>query len=554
MLPVDSSSAPRTYTPPPPPVSTRTTTGYAAPAHVPSGTHLSDTQVRAESQRILDVGDRTMWGDDLDARARAFSEAMGGLDADSAQRLFRQVTSDDRGAMSSWLTGDKVFAQTADPAQRAAVVNAYAHTYALGQGGDMFDALNFLSGGRGSALLEGGPGIMSGALKQVDDMLAAGDTRTTDSLRQDLGTALLQRYGTQEGRAYNPAAAAYAVHLMSGSSDPTMTGRAFGALPPDQRSQVFQGLNDFGLTFARGGEADPMVQLVNSVTTTGGYGLYRTSDGQTYRELGIELVRDASAGDHSALFPEGNEHTDPARASAFSSMLLSSRDEILNTMLDTRDMAFDPANPDGQSTLVGEDGVALANLMRATALDSDNPRQQAVLTSLSDYVGDQQALARSGDPADHDLAVIRLGGFAAVTTDAVTQLQSDITADREANAAVVSFLVDTALSAVPGGGAFGGSAEKALTEVLGDSVMSRLAGSVTGEIVDQATGKLTDDAKARLTEMLGPDGEAVLDKTTLSNDLHRAIYAGAEQRGDVNDINAAFTTMRTAITYGRDGG
>ncbi len=516
------------------------------------GIHLTDSQVQSEASHILGVGDRTLWTDDYDARMRAFGGEMGQLDADSAKRLFEAVTSKDGGAYDSWLQGPRMLDQVKDPDQQAAIVNAFSRAYQEGKAGDSWQALDFLSGGQGSALTQGAMAVESGGLSNVDKVLGAGSYWITDGVRETLGGDLMKQYVGQQGN-FNMAGAALATHIMSGSPDPTMTARVYAGFNADDRAKIFQGVNEMGQGYVRTGQADPMAQLVNSVDSQSWNTLSRTPDGKTYGDLAVELVRDANIPgdlDGRPLFPNDDRQADPGRAQAFSQLFIDNRDKILDTMTDTRHLDLDASTSNPNDTYVGNDGVALANLLRATALDSGNPLQKQMTASLSGYIREQKDAINGTDETARQQGLMHLGGLGAASTEAVSQLGDDLAGDQAARQAVVGFLADVALSAVPvAGGALSKEADKALTDMFGDGIVQKLSSKVSGKLIDTATGTLTDQAKQQLVDLVGSDDAAILDKTNAINHLHDAIYqdAGSYQ----TELDSTFTTMQDQIALSR---
>ena len=520
-------------------------------------THLTDAQVNAEADHIHSVGDRTLWTDDYDARMRAFAQELGSLDADSAKRLFEKVLEKDPGATQSWLQGSRLLSQVSDPTQRAAVVDAFSQAYQEGKAGGPYAALDFLSGSA-SSCLNAGQGLTNGSIAQMDKVLNAGDYWDTDSLRQTLGQQVLTQYSVNAGpRGPEFGAAALAVHLTSGSTDPSQTARMFGGLTPDQRNAVFHQVSAAGNVYARAGQADPLTQLVQSVDYQGAINpLAKTSDGQTYGHLSVELIRDAGQKEEdgsSALYPDLYDHekTDPGRAAAFSQLFVDNKDDVLNTMLDPRNEKLDPSVNDGKTTYLATDSMALGNLLRGTAFEGKNPMQTQVLGALKDYVAANRADLASSDPSVKDQAEIHLGGLAGVASDSVLQLKTDIDADNASKAAVVSFLVDTAVSAIPGGGSAEGVVKAVVGRAFGEGVASELVQKLGTNLIDQATGRLTDQAKDELTKLIGDQGTQVFERTALANTLHDAIYGNAKELGVENDLDGAFQAVANDLARAR---
>ncbi len=531
-----------------------------APSTTPSaatsstgGVHLSDQQVQSTAHHILSVGDRTLWTDDYDARMKAFAQEMGTLDANSAQRLLSQVMKDDSGATQSWLQGDRLLNDVSDPTQRAAVVDAFSADYVSGKTSDATNvqqALDFMTGGSGYSLTQGAMGVMSGGLQKLDAFLNAGDTQATDGLRQKLGEQLFQVATTSRQTDFNPSAAALGVHIMSGSSDPGMAARVYGELSASDRSTVFDQVSTFGNVYARMGQSDALSQLVSSVDYESTFPMAKTSNGnESYQDVGVDLIRQAYK--DKALYPDPDNNTavDPGRATAFSSLFIDNQSHVLNTMLDVRNTTDDPTVTAGSNpvTYEGEDGAALANLFRATALESKNPLQSSMLSSLSSYISSEKANARSSDPNVQASAYMHLGALSAVSENAVSQLQGDINADAASQKAFISFIVDTAFSALPAGDLAKAGATSVIENVFGSKVAQDLANNVSGSLIDTATGTLTDKAKDTLAKLLGPGGEDVASKITYSNDIKNMIFAGVGDAA-VERLDNTYTDYQVAIT------
>lgn len=523
--PVGYPTNPIPQTPPPPPPQE-------------TGVSLSDQQVEAEAERILDVGDQ-FWTDDYDARMDEFARTAETLDADSAARLFQEIRNQDSGAFDSWLQGDRLLSLNEggriSDAEMGAVVEAFAGAYNNDPdfaGESPLAALSFLDSG-----VHGLTGPMmapDGALQNIDRLLAAGDSPEIDQFRESVGRELLDNYTLGDfSHVSNGEHAALAVHLMSeAEGDPTMAARIFGSYGAEDRGKILDdlamGSDGFGVTRDGEAPADPLSQLITEVAAKG-YAdpPVNASSGAAWGDIATEIVhwsRTAEDPLGENPFYDLDNQPRPERAEAMARLFNGHSETILDNLTAPSNANFDVSSADPDATVDGMNGAALGNLMRMTVLDGGSYSSQVASDLIADYIGQQHELAAAGDGT----AIHRLSMIGGAAQDAVQQLDGDIQADRQAREAFVGFIADIALSAIPvAGGVASGRVSKALEDAFGPGLMTEVRQQVGGNLINTATGELTSEAKQAIVEQLGSDDAAILDAKGSANVVLDALFANA---------------------------
>jgi hypothetical protein len=130
----------------------------------------------------------------------------------------------------------------------------------------------------------------------------------------------------------------------------------------------------------------------------------------------------------------------------------------------------------------------------------------------------------------------RLSMLMGAADDAITQGFNELKAKEDAQAEMVSFIVDLALAGIPVGDKAKDSVAGLIGEIFSNPRVTEALKGVSGSIIDSTTGYLTDEAKAALTDALGEDEAELLDQQGASNALREALMGGIENQRDLAAI------------------
>jgi len=550
MIPVDSTSSSTVTSLPPPdaalytPVA-QTTTPAAQPAAPTSGEqHLDDAQVEQAASDILDVGKRTLWSDDYDARAEAFSALVDSVDDDTAARLFAEVLDQDPGALNSWLQADRLQNLNADgrisDQGLSETVDAFATAYMDGAV-SFYDGFNFIDGYENTLVA---PALNAESFAATDALLAAGDPATMDAFRAKMGEDILrERVTNTEAMGVDTMLpAAYAMHLLD-QVGPTAIADTLEGFNAADRQTIYDAVANGGIGYVNSqgvvpGLEDPMASLIESVAA---------SDNG---EMAVELARYAETANDDLFFDWGGSgYQDPldARAEALGDLVIAHGDTILDalTQYDT-----DLVGSDGRVQQVGVNGVQLGNLLRLTALNPDAANQTQVLNAVTDYAAGLRDTVLTDTGTARQDAIQSLAVLGAAAQDGVNQAFVEADRAAEARQQFADFVVDLALAGIP----FGSSdAAKALIgETFGSAKVQEALQGFTGQIIDSQTGQLTDGAKKVIADALGEDLANAQEMTVAANNLiNDAILSGLGGDDAASIIRNALTSLPDRIDEAR---
>ena len=228
------------------------------------GIHLSDAQVTQTAERILDVGEVTLWFDDYDARLDEFARVVDTLDADSGARLFSEIVEQDPGAFRSWLDADRLTslgdANRIGASETQAVIQAFAGSYADGEV-TAPEVESFFGFSASSA-----PGYQVEAFNNARTLLKNADGPQVD--------AFVQRYAADVfSIAANPHAGigaslrtAFAATLLNDTGGGQALAQAFTDLTPDMQRAVASQLAFSGPAYESNNTHVPELNVENPLT------------------------------------------------------------------------------------------------------------------------------------------------------------------------------------------------------------------------------------------------------------------------------------------------
>jgi hypothetical protein len=493
-----------------------------------AGKHASDAEIKQTVEDVLRTGDRSGRTDDYEKRIDKFAAEAGKLDVDSRARLFAEVLKQDKGALGSWLKIDRLASEVDEghlsQEDRAKIAEGFAEAYNRGLI-DSDNAADF-TGFYDASL--GAPAFSKDAFKTTMGFLGSTEEPEMTAFREKFATEMLKQSIAEDRLGPVGTETELAMHIALTSSDPNMAGRVFASLDSDERQRVLGQLGEFGLGYERSsgeipGLKDPLSGLISSVAR---------QSGKRYDDLALEIAKYAQASPDDAFFDYDHKPID-SRAQALSKLFLGHSDSILRE-LSVRNTDLVVGSGNGSATYAGQNAIELSNLLRATALNPNNSRQQQVFSQLRNYASELKAKVNE-DPAtlnerqrsQREAAKESLAMLGAALRDGVKTGYLDLKKDEEARKAFIGFIADVALAGLPVSKLTDGAVKNALSDVFAnDKVRGALEG-VTGEIVSKATGTLTDKAKSAIADALGAD-KAFLEnqKVSVNNFIEGAILTG----------------------------
>lgn len=468
----------------------------------------TDGEIAGMAAEINDVGESGffLFSDDTDARLEALAGRITALDAESGGRLIGAIAEDDRGALASWMNANDITrlhneGRISD-AEYETLSTAFTTAYNNGEMGYQ-QALQGLSIYRAT-------GIAPALAEPIDNgfsagltFLNAGETDAVDRFREDFGQQMLADYSDPNELGYSPLKAAYATTILADAQDDTLLGRTVADFSPAQRANILQAVAEGGIGYLNSQESvpgldDPLSALIDSVAE---------NSGSRIEDLAVQISRFAETAEDELFYDYGSQgYQDPIaeRAESLGHMFSEHANAILSGL------AVDNQYTGTGSTSAEQNVQQLGNLLRLTALNTDNPYRDAVMGGLSSFVAQQQSVINTSDPVEnadnvHD-AYNALEVIGAASVDASRQALAAAEDARQARAAFVEFVVDVGLAAIPGGldNVAGKAAVGSLFGSQSDRVTQALEG-VAGEIFKPGTSQLTDAAKQAIADALGPE-------------------------------------------------
>lgn len=202
----------------------------------------------------------------------------------------------------------------------------------------------------------------------------------------------------------------------------------------------------------------------------------------------------------------------PERLEAVTAAVSVEADAVLNhfTTPDTARPADDPDRSIQQAKV-----ETLGAFFDATLFNQDVINRHGLQDAVIDYAGELHDNIQA--PGVFTDSVQRMGLLSASMADAVRQNQEQVEADAAAREERIGFVVDLALTAVPGD--FSGKVTDALSGSFTNEALNTAVQGVSGQLIDTASGRLTDSAKSQIVEALGDDAADVLEDIGTVNGL-----------------------------------
>lgn len=532
----------------------------------PPAAPVSNPDPAQAASDLLDVGSR--WGtDDYDARVRAFGEAIQQGDEEYQQALVAEILKQDPNAFNSWMTPTRINAQVdagqVSPTARSAMAEAIAGAYNDGQipSQDMLNdngevigtssALDTYLHNPGSTSTDAVDNNVEHARNMREFAEFFGGPHYSAEIsefREDFSNHLINDYALNdkiEDGALRDNAATQAAIVLNG--DPTRGDIAANVLSGLDQGQ----LQEFMERVARGGEyisADYLEGIVPNSTVAYRDGLEVSDislpdqfssllaqvsrvDSPEAREAANMLARlPASSGD---IFDDGRTGNSQERIDAMGQLFVSHSESILDsfTEFDTTKIG---SKDDADLKQYMQDASDLGSLFNVVLFNGDQAYQGSARSAVLDYAA---ALKTQINTAEGNAeAMGRLSMLMGAADDAVTQGFNELKAEEDAQAEMVSFIVDLALAGIPVGDKAKDTVSGMIGELFSNPRVTEALKGVSGSIIDSTTGYLTDEAKQALTDALGADEAELLDQQGASNALREAMMAGIENQRDLAAI------------------
>ena len=515
---------------------------------------------------LLEVGEQS-GTDNYDARVRAFAETLSQGDAAFQQEVIAEILRQDSNAFNSWMTPSRINAQVdaghISQTDRSAMAEAIAGAYNNGDiptqevpgqnGGEghAASALDTYLHNPGSTSLDGVDNQVEHARNMREFAEFFGGPHYSSEIsefRANYADHLIGEYAlngnVQDGMLRDNAATLAAIVL---NGDPTRGDIAAGVLAGLDQGQ----LEAFMGRVARGGEfltANPLEQIVPNSTVALRDDLEVSDvslpdqfssllaqvsriDSPEAAEAAAKLARlPAADGD---AFDDGRSANAGDRIDAMGLMFSNHADSILQayTEFDTTKIG---SKDDADLKQYMQDASDLGALFNVVLFNDDQTYQGPARAGVLDYAAELKTLINT-EEGNAD-AMGRLSMLMGAADDAITQGFNDLKAKEDAQAEMVSFIVDLAMAGIPVGDKAKTEVASLLGEVFSNSRVTEALEGVSGNLIDAATGRLTDEAKEALNGALGEDETELLDQQGASNALREALISGVENERDLAAI------------------
>ncbi len=491
--------------------------GRGQPAPAP----ISDQQADQIASDVLDAGSRRFLSDNYDVRLDAFAEAVEDLDPESAAKVYEAVLEQDSGAFNSWLSAyriqERVDAGDISADQQAALADGFIGAYNEGAI-TQSDANAFLNTYGASQFA---PAIHPESHQRPLDFLdAASPGAAADGFREAyVGQMFEDQLARLDGFPPDSQMLAYGITILNGSGDAGAVADLYGSLNDTDQQAVLQGLSESGIGYINSDVDDPLATVINAVAETQG-----SSSADA-----VEIARFAATAEQDLFYDYGgNGYQDPLRqrADALGNLLSSSHGEAILDEFSVHNTDIIEGSSDNR-TYADQNVEQLGNLLRLTAFDTENAHQEAAMSAVTDYAGEQFDAANSGTGDAEREALGRLSVIGTAGIEAAQQAIDNRDQAEAASRAFVGFVVDVGLAAVPGG-LSGFAAKQAVANLFGsqsDAVTRALEG-VTGAIFRPGTTQLTDAAKDAIANELGSGTDGIIGLQQASNLLKNVVVDG----------------------------
>lgn len=502
---------------------------------------LTDQQVEDKAGEILETGKRFL-KDDYGARAEHLAEVVADLSPEDAAKLVQELLRQDPGALHSWMNVDTIAQMHGEgrisDEGHAALANAFAEAYNDGRISDT-DLSTFLGA---DVAMRHPPAVADAQYAALLDFLdAGGDTDAMNRMREDFAGYLLGESLHEMAPTFAFHAPGMAMQIADGSGDADMAARVFNDVleknggSEEVRGQLLTALGDSSIGFensagAVDGLVNPMAVLIDSVAQQPGT--------TQWNDLAVAIARFANSAD-SAVFLDRDAPI-AATSEALGNLLAGEHGDAILTALTHMDMTIVSG---GNGEAFGQNAMDLGNLLRLTVLNPDSPNADAAMQTIEEWVSVRKDLLngveRDDYPAglDTSTAAEQLGMLGGAAVDGVQQMKISQDARAAANEALVGFVLDLALAAVPAGGKISALVSKDLKASFGNN-------PAIDRVIDQAlsqgdtlNGQMVDQLKKDIAGVLTEEQVdlAVL-RENASNFVIQSVLGGVSGEGSTHPL------------------
>jgi len=256
--------------------------------------------------------------------------------------------------------------------------------------------------------------------------------------------------------------------------------------------------------------------------------------------LAVQIARYASSADHQIFYDMYTDKPIGPVSTALTHLLAGEHGKAVLDELSVWDTTGVPGK-DGHAMQFGENAIELGNLLRLTVFNPDNKESSAAMKTITEWTQLRKEIATSGQEKD-GISVTdarsQLGMLGGAAMDAMQQAKIDSDQRAAANEKLVGFVVDVALSAVPGGGTVSGVVGPQLKNVFGNN--PKLDGVIDEALkgADTLSTAQTDALKKKLTDALNGDQKALETfRLDASNFINKSVLNGLPENGPMASVD-----------------
>lgn len=521
----------------------------------------SDAQIAQTAKDILGTGDRPIIADDYDARAVRFGQEMSALSPPDRARLLDEVMRQDPGALDSWLKLDIIDRMHGEgrmtQGEYGAIAEGFVHACNTPGGFGQEQAEAFL---QVRALTDRAPALVDQQFQQMRSFLdAAGSGTEVQAFREQFAETLLSR-GLGEQSAWAFHAPGLAMQIAADSGDPAMAARVFNDVleanggSEATRTRLLDAIGQSSIGFQNSlggvdGLVNPLATLIDSVARQPGTG--------QWNDIAIAIARYADSAANEVFYDFYTDKPLPELSGALSNLLSGTHGTAVLDALTQWDTSAAPGG-DGHAQRFGQNAIDLGNLLRLTAFNPDNPRADAAMATVEAWAGLRKDYLNGVEgqyPPGMSVSQAReqLGMLGGAAFDAVQQMKIDQDNRAAATQALVGFVVDLALSAVPGGGKVSGLIAGDLKSAFGNN-------PAIDRVIDQALsggdtlpGQAIDQLKQDIARAVGED-QAALEglRATVSNFMTGAVISGLSEGSQADGGQSHRDIVKTHVQNVQD--
>jgi hypothetical protein len=490
---------------------------------------------KTEATRILKVGSKSWQTDDYPARLDAYAGSLGKGDAAYQKQLLGEVLKQDAGAFQSWLEPEEINRAASSGkisnTERMQIAQTFAGAYndklipSFSNADTGIEGYNFNPAGAYFSTPVEEAKATTEFLNFID---AGGSTPETREFRQHFAQYLTDSYALNDkvpvydayGAQVQNHAATLAALVISGDPQHPELAQIFMTTLGEQRLDPFlqhvaAGSYDFTADRLQPqlNPADPN-NKVSDIAQPDALSRLASTVGQVQGvdadRLAVMLAR--APGDHGDWFRYGSE-----RADAWTDLFNGHSPAILEDLTSPDGL---PVSMNGQVEPAFKDRAHdLGAYLRLMNRGDDTANIEQARRQITDHANALKANVAGASTAE--VAIDngrRLGFLGAAATDSVSQAFKDYATSQQQKQALVGFVLDLAISAIPAGDLAKTALGDWFTKHVGSTAVQESLKGFSGQMIDATTGKLTDAAKEHiLTHLDEGDLSSLVAKLQESN-------------------------------------